>query len=186
GVRIGAPSFTPGGIRTRIDRVRTSVPDPRHTVHGWSMITPAPRHCGHASANEKKPWLRATVPVPLQVGQVRGRLGGSAPLPPQWEHVVWPLTCSVVVTPRNASSKEIVRSARVSAPRMGPVLRRLRPVNRSPSPPKPLKRSLRSSTRICWPPNPPKPPKPPGPPPPNPEETRRRTWSYSLRCSRSE
>src|SRR5690606_17347443 len=160
--------------------------EPRQTVQGWSMITPAPRHCGHASENEKKPWSRATVPVPPQVGQGLGRLGGSAPDPPQCEQVVSPRTCRVVVTPRNASSNEMVRSARASAPRTGPADRRVLPAKMSPSPPSPPKRSLRSSTRTCWPPNLPNPPGPPADPPANPEETRRRTWSYSFRCFGSE
>src|SRR5690606_39526874 len=99
GTRMVCPSSAPAELRTRIDRVRTSTPEPRHTRHGSSIRTPAPRHWGQGSEKEKNPWLRATEPVPPQVGQVTGRLGGSAPVPPQLEHAACPRTWRVVVTP---------------------------------------------------------------------------------------
>src|SRR5690606_5221862 len=97
--RMVAPSLMPGGIRTFIERVRTSTPAPRHWLQGSSMMAPEPRHWGQGSLNEKNPWLGATEPVPPQVGHDLGRDGGSAPEPPQCEQAAWPRTWRVVVTP---------------------------------------------------------------------------------------
>ena len=67
-------------------RVRLVTPLPWQTSHGESMIEPVPRQSSHGSLNPNAPWLRLTIPVPLQCGQTRGLVPGFAPLPWQVVH----------------------------------------------------------------------------------------------------
>src|SRR5205807_5849487 len=83
---IRCPSFTPGGMRTENCRVRCTLPEPRHVLHGCSTIRPAPPHRGHGCANWNIPWSTATDPDPPHWGHVIGDVPGSAPDPPHVSH----------------------------------------------------------------------------------------------------
>src|SRR5690606_26360255 len=134
------PSLTPAGTRNFRLRVRFSEPVPRHWVHGLSMTRPEPPQWGHGWEKEKNPWFWATTPRPEQVGQVLMVVPGSAPVPEHRVHGAGPFTLMEVVTPRAASSKLMLRSVWMSAPRCGP--RRWLPPNPNTSPrPKPPRRS---------------------------------------------
>jgi hypothetical protein len=98
GSRIVAPSFTPAGIFTLMSRARLDTSPPTGRARGLDE-PPAPRHCGQVWGKAKSPWLWATCPAPLQVGQVVTGVPGSAPLPPQRRHAASPRTETVVVTP---------------------------------------------------------------------------------------
>ncbi len=115
-------------------------------------------------------------PLPPQVGQVFVLLPGFAPLPPQ----VSQFSCREMLisrlTPKAASSKEILTLTSTSPPRIGPFLWAVRPPPKklskiSPKPPKPSK--------------PPKPPPYPAPPA-LPSKAAEPNWSYCARFLSSE
>ena len=60
-----------------------TVPTPRHSEQGFSMISPSPPQLGQVEAMEKKPEFLRTWPEPPQVGQSFLPLPLSAPVPLQ-------------------------------------------------------------------------------------------------------
>ena len=63
------------------------------------MIEPVPRQSSHGSLNPNAPWLRLTMPEPLQRGHTRGLVPGLAPLPWQVVHGDGLVSRSGTVTP---------------------------------------------------------------------------------------
>lgn len=60
------PSMTPAGMRTVIERVRWTVPEPLQSVQGSSIFWPVPPHSVHGAEKAKAPRFSEENPVPLQ------------------------------------------------------------------------------------------------------------------------
>src|SRR5690606_22868893 len=86
--RMRVPSSTPAGNLTLILRLMRTRLLPLHFVQGEGRTSPVPLHVGQVEAVITEPkrglcWRRRISPCPLQVEQVTGEVGGSAPLPLQ-------------------------------------------------------------------------------------------------------
>src|SRR5215471_3820891 len=126
--RSRVPSLIPGGILSLTRLNFSTRPSPRHFRHGFSIISPPPRHRGHVCEIWKNPRELTTWPRPPQVGQLVLREPGSAPLP--W-HLSQASSFSISIclsAPKAASSNLISMSYRRSDPRR-------RSSERAPAPP---------------------------------------------------
>src|SRR5215210_2993354 len=147
GTRIFIPSFAPAGILTVTCRALRNLPLPEHVRHGFSTIVPSPPHLTQGSENAKNPWSRLLTPRPPPSGQVRGAVPGAAPVPRQSPQASSTGTLTRVVAPLRASLNFKLTLTVMSSPlSVASPLRVARP-KMSPRPPKPSKRSERSSTR---------------------------------------
>src|ERR1044072_7611447 len=69
GMRTRDPVSTPAGMRTFTFSVFGITPLPLHSEHGGRRL-PLPPQSGHSWLNRRRPPLRCTCPVPLQVEHV--------------------------------------------------------------------------------------------------------------------
>src|SRR5450759_286384 len=97
--RILPPSLAPAGILTVTGLTFTTLPLPRHVVHGVSTTLPLPPHRLHGRDTPKRPCPWLTWPVPLHTGHVFGLVPGAAPLPWHVGHDSTRWTSTFVVTP---------------------------------------------------------------------------------------
>jgi hypothetical protein len=114
------PVSTPAGMRTFRVWVRRSVPDPRHSVHGFVITVPCPLQVPHVLAMAKNPCWKRIWPEPRHCWQVAARVPGCAPLPLQVAHGTCRGMESVFSHPRAASSKDAELVLEIlTAPRPG-------------------------------------------------------------------
>jgi hypothetical protein len=100
----------PAGIVIVTVRDLRSVPTPRHSGQGFSMISPSPLQLGHVEAMEKNPEFLRTWPEPPHVGQSFLPLPFSAPIPLQAPHFYARAYVTSFFTPKAASRKVISMS----------------------------------------------------------------------------
>ena len=141
------PSPTPAGIFTSTTSSPYTMPSPEQCLHLFLMILPSPLQFGHTACVCIMPkmlcWVRVTLPVPWQFGQVSVPEFPSAPEPWQCSQVTYFFSLNFFSTPLAMSFRFILTFTRRSEPR-----------------------NLRCCGRPPPPPNPPNPLNPPNPPPP--------------------
>jgi hypothetical protein len=79
------------------------VPEPPHSEHGFSMISPWPPQEGQGDAIEKKPALWRICPAPLQVGQTFLPAPLAAPEPLHEGQASFLEYCISTLVPKTAS-----------------------------------------------------------------------------------
>ena len=100
---ITVPLSTPAGTLTFIDSFSTTEPELLHVLHALSITFPWPLQAEQVCANEKKPWLEAVCPLPLQILHLWNASPLSAPVPLQIEHATYLRRGITVSTPLAAS-----------------------------------------------------------------------------------
>jgi hypothetical protein len=61
-------------------------PSPRHSLQGFSIVTPDPLHVGQVLRMLINPWFEATCPIPPQVEHMTLPEPAAAPVPEQDSH----------------------------------------------------------------------------------------------------
>ena len=107
---------TPAGIAIVSVRSRRVRPSPWQSWQGSLSFSPAPWHSGQGLSMAKKPWRNWTRPRPRQTPQVTVPLPPFPPVPWQASQRSKRRIGRLFSTPKAASSKVSVRSARRSSP----------------------------------------------------------------------
>src|SRR5688572_21238914 len=80
---------------------------PRHFVHGFFMMVPAPLHCGQGCVVAKNPCVTLTDPNPWQAGQAGAGSPFREPVPAHETHGLSLMKLIVFSEPAAASSRSI-------------------------------------------------------------------------------